>query len=392
MKRVKPLTESRIKALKPKDKQYRVADGDGLYIYVLPTGKLVWRLFYTQDGKKLSYTIGKYPKILLSEARDIANDKIENIKIGLTPTFETKRNNGRTLSDLIIEYMEYRTELSAGYKKDMQSFMDRDVSPFLSGVVLNDLTTSHIIMILKQIEKRGVVTVARKVKKFLSKMFRYATTNEYMKYNPADIDTSLILQHHEAQNYPHTIDKNILKDYFEKLNDCYCDKSTKYALWIAPYVFVRPTIIRLMEWTEIDFEKKIWSIPKNKMKMKRDHIVPLGERPIKILAKIERKSNFVFPSVRDHEKSMSENTLNKAIARLGFKGVLTAHGFRHTASTILNENIHVHGVSSDIIEVQMAHINKNTVKMTYNKAIYLHERMRLMDWWNNYLDAIYVGD
>lgn len=164
------------------------------------------------------------------------------------------------------------------------------------------------------------------------------------------------------------------------------------ALKLMPYVFLKPSNIRNAEWKEFDFEKRIWIIPGHKMKLKKPHIVPLTSSMIEIIKFMEPISKdcsiYVFPSYKSYYIPLSENTINQALHRLGYKGLITGHGFRHTASTILHENMHIHGVHSDAIEMQMAHTIPNSVKQTYNKAQYLPERIRLMQWWSDYIDRL----
>ena len=163
------------------------------------------------------------------------------------------------------------------------------------------------------------------------------------------------------------------------------------ALRLLPYLFVRPANIRFMEWSEIDFERAMWSIPAEKMKMKNAHIIPLSKQAVEILEKIKEYSGdyqYVFISPISTKRALSENTLNMGLKRLGYKDKMVSHGFRHTASTLLHENIEKHGCNSLIIEAQLAHVERNSVKATYNKAEYLSQRKHLMQWWADYLDEL----
>jgi len=203
-----------------------------------------------------------------------------------------------------------------------------------------------------------------------------------------------ILPKPEKTPFKNITDPKELGELLRAIHDYQGDISTKYALKLAPLVFVRPANIRYAEWGEIDFEKAVWRIPANKMKMRTPHIVPLSRQALQILEEVRRFNGsyrYVFVSPVSTIKPLSENTLNMGLKRLGFGDKMVSHGFRHTASTMLHENISIHGFHSEIIERQMAHAERNGVKAAYNHAEYLPERTKLMQWWADYLDKLRQG-
>jgi len=390
MARVKPLSDTQIKNLKPKEKVYKVADGDGLYLYVYPNGSKLWRLRITSGGNNTTKSLGAYPMIGLKEAR-ISRDNIRrDIFMGINPFIKIKPKTIKTFGLLLEEYLAHHDHLSSQYITDQRNMCTKYVAPFIGSRDIATIETSDIVDILSNMNTLGVWSYAMKTGALLNRVFRYATTMQYIKTNPmSGIDISIIIKKREIKNYAHITDKNTLKNVLKKISEYTGSNSVKTALMVAPYVFVRPTNLRQMEWEEIDFEEKIWTIPKDKMKRPRDHIVPLTDRVIELLkTQLGNNSKYVFPSPQNKQKPLSENVLNKALDGMGFRDIIRMHGFRHTASTFLNENIHIHGVPEYVIEAQLAHKIKNKIQDTYNKAQYKLERVHLMNWWSNYIDSL----
>lgn len=387
MSRTKPLTDHKIKALKPSDKMYKVADGNGLYLHINPHGSKRWYMRYILHGKSSMKSLGKYPTVSLKDARqkrDEFNSQIEN---GLKPV-EQKSNT--TFKEISEEYLYHRSELNEKYMNDIHSILKRDFYPSIGHIELDHITPAHMIDIYKGMENRGIKTATKKAGSLVNRIFKYAVTTQQTDNNPtANIDLSILLKKHSPNNFAHITDIKLFKELLQSINEYNGDIYTKTALQFMPYVFVRPANIQFALWDEFDFNKKVWIIPKEKMKMKRDHIVPLTNSMIKILDNVkDNGSAFVFPSPISTKRQLSNNTLNMALKRLGFKDLMTAHGFRHTASTFLHENIHIHGIQSDVIEMQLAHVEKNNVKGIYNKALYMSERVRLMEWWSSFIDEL----
>jgi integrase len=387
MARVKPLSDNQVKTLKPKDKEYKVADGDGLYLHIKANGSKLWRMRYYLHGKGSMKSLGKYPEVSIKEARNKRDVYMEQVTSGTKPRDTT---SDMTFSELTDEYLAHRNELSKGYMDDIKALMKRDFYPSVGHIGIDHVTTAHMISVFKDMERRGIKTATKKAGALVNRIFRYAVTMQYTDNNPvASIDLNILLKKHEPTNFAHITDVPLFKELLCAIEGYNGDIYTKTALQFMPYVFVRPANIREAKWSEFDFKKKVWLIPKEKMKMKKDHIVPLTDSMIEILDNVKNNnSEFVFPSPQSTKRQLSDNTLNVALKRLGFKDIMTSHGFRHTASTMLHENIHKHKVQSDVIEMQLAHVEKSNVKGVYNKALYTDERIRLMEWWSNFLDEL----
>ena len=389
MKTVKPLTELQIKKAKPKEKMYKLYDGEGLVLRINPAGKKTWLYDYKLNNKRNTYTIGKYPLFSLKEARDKKDELKKLVSQGVNPKFKNKTYTFKEISD---EYFELKlNELSQKHIKKLYSSLKANIFPFIGSMDINTIDSILIFSLLKRVQDRGAISYANKIFSLLERIYRYANTIGKAKKNIlAGIDKSLVLKKPKEQNFKHTTDPKELKNILLSIDEYFGDISTKRALQILPYLFVRPFNIRAMQWDEIDFDKKLWIIPAKKMKMKKEHIVPLYKTVMEILKQQKEFSysfsSYVFPSIISKTKIMSENTLNTALKRLGLN--VTSHGFRHTASTLLHENIHIHNFPSDIIEMQLAHTVGNSVHQTYNKALYIDSRIKLMNWWGEYLDNL----
>jgi len=386
MARVNPLTDSQCKNFKIKDKMYKVADGGGLYLHINKSGSKLWRLRLLINGKQTTKALGIYPAVSLKEARQKREDIKASLQNGINPfIIEVKRD----FKSLAEEYLQHRDDLSEKYSKKQKQILERNFYPLFGDILLEEIENADIINALKKMSNRGVITLAHKAGALLDRIFRYGVTLQYIKYNPMrDIDMSILLKKHKAKNFAHITDPKEFGELLRVIEDYKGDYSTKLALMLAPHVFMRPANIRMAEWNEIDIKNRVWVIPAKKMKMSRDHIVPLTDTVIEIIElNRDNGSKYLFPSPWSSAKPISENTMNIALKRMGYDGVMTSHGFRHTASTILHENIHIHKISSDVIEIQMAHID-GSVRGVYNKAIYLAERENLMNWWSEYINKI----
>jgi integrase len=394
MKTVKPLTELQIKKAKPKEKMYKIYDGEGLILRINPSGKKTWLYDYRLNNKRNTYTIGEYPLIPLKEARDKKDELKKLVSQGLNPKLANKHKI-YTFKEISDEYFELKkNELSQKHIEKLYSSLKANIFPFIGNMDINTIDSALIFSILKKVQDRGAISYANKIFSLVERIYRYAnTTGKANKNILAGIDKSLVLKKLKEQNFKHTTDPKELKNILLSIDEYFGDISTKRALQILPYLFVRPFNIRAMQWDEIDFDKKLWIIPAKKMKMKKEHIVPLYKTVIEILKQQKEfsysLSSYVFPSIISKTRIMSENTLNVALKRLGFN--ITSHGFRHTASTLLHENMHIHNIPSEVIETQLAHTVGNSVHQIYNKALYIDLRVKLMNWWGEYLDNLKIS-
>jgi len=388
--RVVPLTDSKIKAFKPRGKPYKVADGGGLYLHMSVAGSKIWKVRYKFRDKTTTISLGKYPVVSLKDARVLRIDVFKKIENGINPKNKVSKNKElATFEKLCSKYFTHRSDLGKEYVKDSKALLANHFYGVMGEIELNNIEAIQIIECIEFMNKKGLSEAIRKAGSMLDRIFKFGTTMQMIQYNPMrDIDMSILIRPYKKKNFVHITDEKEFKELLLDIEEYYGNFITKTALRFMPYVFVRPQNIRAAEWVEFDFDNKLWSIPKEKMKTQRDHIVPLTDSMINILDEMRGNgSKWVFPSPQSPFRMMSENTLNMGLKRLGYKDKMTSHGFRHTASTMLNEYSHIHGIGRDMIEVQMAH-TIGGVEGVYNKATYLTKRRSLMQFWSDFLDDL----
>lgn len=400
----KPLSDTEIKKAKQKDKTYKISDGGGLSLVVKNNGTKFFRFDFTFNGKRKSMSFGMYPEVSLKEARDIKENTKKLLSEGTDPIIEKKRSmrNIETTFERIAE--KWLSIMQSEWKEvtlnKTRSRFVRHVYPYIGSKQIEDITRLEILMILEKLQEQDVYELTNRILNNIERVYKYAVTYEYVKHNIiADIDKKNILKRKEVQHVPALTKEEEIRELMNDLQnfgDIYqSDISTVYALQLAPYVFLRPYNLRYLEWTEVDFENKLLDIPASKMKMKQDFLLPLSDTAIEIINAIKpysfENSPYVFPSATSNLKPLSENTLNHALMKMGYKGIMTTHGFRSMFSTIAHENIDEHGFNSDIIEACLAHSEQNKVKAAYNrtnKMKYFKEKRNLIMWWKAWLTKL----
>jgi integrase len=405
-RKVTPLTDTEVKNAKSKEKDYILPDGNNLHLLVKATASKVWEVRYTVNGKTTKTTIGTYPAVTLAKARQIRDEYKAKAKQGINPTVERKESKQlqkledlkavTTLDSVIDEYLQIiKGGISLKHYQKISRRFEVDISPFIGNNPIDEITHFQLLECIKRIESRGAKTLAKDALSYCEAAWRYAVGMGRTSFNiTANIDKKTSFEKTKKKNYPHITDPKEFGGLLKAIDTYNGDYSTKWALKLLPLLFVRPANIRFMEWSEIDFDKCIWSIPADKMKMKAAHIVPLAAQAIEILQEVHKYNGsykYVFISPVSTIKPLSENTLNMGLMRLGYKDKMVSHGFRHTASTLLHENKEMHGLDSLVIEAQLAHVERNSVKAVYNKAEYLSQRVKLMRWWANHLDTLKAG-
>ena len=406
MKRsVKKLTELELKkAAVKEDKDYNLSDGDGLYFIVRRNGSKFFRLDFRYGGKRLSMSLGTYPKISLKEARDKKDECKKLLSENINPISEKrvkKSSESLTLGMIIDEWLELRAKSSSEATVTQNRRMLKNITNWLGNIAIKDIKRVDIINILEKIQNKGIIEIAHRLLSLMNKIYMFAVTKEYIEHNIfADIDKKSVLIpsnkniHHPAITIPSEI-KELLKDINSIEEKFKSDISVIFIFKIIPYVFVRSENIRLMRWDELDLEKGIWEIPKEKMKTHIAFVCPLPRQAKDIIKQIEpyskHRSEFVFPSPSKNDRGVSGATLSDTLNRLGYKNRHTFHGFRSMFSTNAYECYKEHGFHSDIIESCLAHKEKNRVKASYNresKYKYFEEKKELMQWWADWLDKI----
>jgi len=385
------LTDAQIRSLKPADKPARFFDSGGLYLEVSPAGGKLWRFKYRFNGKHKTYSIGKYPLTSLSEARDELQKAKKLLEKGIDPSAskrQSKFEQSKTFETVSREWWHAkRGKWSSGHASLVWSRLEKNVLPWLKSRPITEFTTRELLEVLRKVEGRGAIETARRIGQVLNQIFIYSVASGYCENNPAS-SLNQAVKERKVKNFAAITEPKQIKELLKAIDGFTGSFVVLSALKLAPFVFVRPGELRKAEWKEIDFDQSGWTIPAEKMKMRRPHIVPLSRQAIEILKALEPltgSGRYVFPSIRTAARPMSENTINVALRRLGYsKDEMTGHGFRTMASTRLHEM----GWKSEIIEMQLAHADTNKIRGTYNKAEYLDSRIEMMQAWSDYLDCL----
>ena len=387
------LSDAKVRNAKPRAKPYKIADGEGLFIVIMPSGSKYWRLKYFCAGKEKLLALGVYPGITLADARDRRAQARKVLAAGNDPgevKKEAKRaatlNNANTFEVVAREWCEKRKhEWAPGSVRCKLHYLEKQLLPTLGHRAITAITAPQVLNLLRVIKQKGTLNTAQRVMQMCGQIFRYAIATGRAERNPVpDLRGALItpVVKHQA-----SLKASDLPDYLRNLEAYDGSLQTKLGLRFLLLTFVRTKELRGAEWTEIDWKKAEWRIPAERMKMKEVHIVPLSRQAIATLRELEKLTGsrqYVFPNQHNPATFMSENTMLYALYRMGYHSRATGHGFRSTASTILNE----HEFRADVIERQLAHSERNRVRAAYNYAQYLPERRKMMQWWADYLDRV----
>jgi integrase len=387
------LTETRIRAAKPTEKPYKLFDERGLFMLVTTAGGRLWRFRYRLGGVEKLLTLGAYPDVSLKRAREKRDDARRSVADGIDPGAKRRAEHDAEINTFVAVADEWlltkkNVLTPATWERDHRQ-IHKWVVPYLGNKPIASIEAPELLEVLKRIEAKGVIDTAHRSREVCGRVFRYAIATGRAKHDiAADLVGALAprtTQHHAAITDPAKVG-----ELLRAIDGYDGQPTTGAALRLAPYVFVRPTELRAAEWSEItlDSEQPEWRIPAERMKMREAHIVPLARQSVNILRELQPitgRQQYVFPAIGGGGRPLSENTLNGAIRRLGYSGEeMTAHGFRTMASTLLNEQ----GVHPDLIELQLAHAERNTVRAAYNRAQRLAERREMMQCWADYLDKL----
>jgi integrase len=385
------LTAAHIRNAKPKAKPYKLADGNGLYLLVKPSGSRLWRYKYRIDSRENVFAVGRYPQISLQQARESRENAYLLVKRGTHPASERAvgrlsviDSSANTFSSLANEWVERnRARWSAYYLSQVQVIMADNVMPSIGRLPIKMVTANQLLTIVKKVEVRGAATVALLIRQWCSAIFRYAISTLRADGDPAAALKGAIdrpkVKHRRALSAKH------VGLFARQLGSAEGGEAIKIGLEILLLTFVRPGELRGAMWDEIDLNLAEWRIPAERMKMDTPHTIPLSQQVVKLFKRLKTVSTGlpqVFPNARDSERVMSPTTFNRFLERMGYAGRLSAHGFRATASTILNEK----GFRSDVIERQLAHQERDKVRASYNHAEYLPERRKMMQDWADFVD------
>ncbi len=393
------LSDAAIRAAKPGAAQFKLYDEGGLFMIVKPSGGKLWRLKYRHVGKEQQLTIGRYPDVGLKDAREKRDQARKLIAAGANPAFEKKRAAVAASVGAANTFAAVAEELIA--KRDREGLKDvttgktRWLLSLLAAEIgqrpVAEIEPYELLDVLKKVETSGRLETSKRLLAFASRVFRYAVATARANRNvAADLQGALVapkVKHHAA-----IIDPIAVGALLRAIEDFDGQPVTMWALRLAPHVFARPGELRQAEWAEIDLGAAVWRIPGRRMKMKKEHVVPLSMQAVAILTEargLTGGGRFVFPGQRTPKRPMSENTLNAALRRLGYgSDEMTSHGFRSTASTLLNES---GKWSVDAIERALAHGDTDSVRAAYHRGTHWQERVKMAQWWSDHLDALRDG-
>ncbi len=389
------LTDTAVRSAKPRTKPYKLFDERGLYLFVKPGGFRYWRFKYHIAGREKLLSFGVYPDVSLAKARGRRDAARQLVVDGIDPAMRKqaeKSADANTFKAIALEWIDKQSFTPKTLKKAKWMFDDL-LFPHLGSKPIRGITAPEVLATARRLEVRGKIETAHRCKQRASQIFRYAIATGRAERDPA-ADLRGALAPLKVTNRAAITDPRRVGELMRAIDGYSGHLTTEYALKLAPLVFVRPGELRAAEWTEfrLDGPNPEWRIPAARMKMRELHVVPLARQAVVLLRDFQSQAGggrFLFASLRTAARPISENTLGAALRRLGFtKDEMSAHGFRAMASTLLNER----GFSPDVIELQLAHAERNEVRAAYNRAQRLDERRRMMQEWADYLDELRVGD
>jgi len=393
------LTATQVKNLKPKEKLYTVSDTAGLSLEVTTKGAKRWRFRYRFKNKPMRKSLGLYPDVSLARAREKRDEARKALADGIEPFAlkqeiqEVEQTKSKTFKEWSEFYMEKVSEnLSAVHIERSLKGWKKDVYPLIGDIPINDIKPKDIIGILNQMTKRGVKESAKKTFSSISRVYDVAIANypDEVEINPCkSVSLKDVIGASKTNNYPIITDDKELGILLNLIDEYKGHISTKLALKLIAHTFVRPANIRFAEWDEMNIKNKQWIIPAHKMKTKKQLIVPLSQQSLEIIEEAKKHSQdskLLFPSTRGKNTPLSDAAMVGALRRIGYtKEEIVAHSFRGIFSTIAHENGQY---AHNVIETQLAHTVGSKVSQAYNRALYLKERVEMMQWYSNHLDYI----
>jgi len=393
------LTDNKIKNLKPKEKSYPAADGNGLTLYTLPTGTKTWRLRYRFHGRADMLVLGKYPSISLKEARGLKEFYLSVLEKGTDPKIYKKQQKSMQQDRLTFKgsfdmWIDNHQGREGGWTerttKKLVSAFDKHVFPYIGALYVEDIKTPDVYEVLQRIDDNGKSEVLKKVKRLMSRVFKDCVVQGLIEYDPVANISNDNFRKSVVKHYATVTSEKDIKSLMSKL-ELYKQKGTyqvAMALNLAPYLMLRPGEVAKLTWKNIEFDNKLIRIFSGDMKMRREHIVPMSNKVYSIFKEIKSynlSTVFVFPSPVKPNEAITPDSFRVALKSLNIpKELFTPHGFRSMASTRLNEM----GFNRDWIEIQLAHVDSNAVRRTYNNALYFEQRVDMIQQWSDYLDNL----
>lgn len=391
-----PLSDTAIRAAKPKEKTYLMTDGEGMYLEITPAGGKWWRFKYRFDGKQKRISLGTYPDTGLKEAREKRQEARRLLATGVDPSENRKAQKAAGSGEVANSFEVIAREWFGrqaptwvpSHSEKIISRLERDLFPWLGRREIGTITAPVLLGALRRIEERGAVETAHRALQNCGQIFRYAIATGRADRDPCPALRGALAPVKQT-HYPAVTDPKKIGALLRAMDSYEGTLVTKCALRLAPLVFVRPGELRAAEWSEIDLDKAEWTIPAARMKMGIAHLVPLSKQAVSILEEVQALTGdvrFVFPSARTSDRPMSDNAILAALRRMGIpKEEMTGHGFRAMARTVLDEVLHFR---PDYIEHQLAHSVRDPNGRAYNRTAYILERRQMMQAWADYLDTL----
>lgn len=392
------LSDKEIKSAKPKEKEYILSDGDGLRLRVKPNGSKLWLLNYTHPikRKRTNLSLGKYPDLSLANARKASQEARELLAQGIDPQEDRKRQqqehkaiHQHTFINLAKEWFEIKKDdVTPGYAVDIWRSLELHIFPTLSNTPVKEISAPHVIELLKPIEAKGSLETVKRLAQRLNEIMNFATNCGLVQANPLT-GIKAAFKKPKKENMA-ALKPAELPELMGAIANASIKRTTRCLIEWQLHTMARPSEASGAKWEEVDWDEKVWTIPAERMKKRREHRIPLTEQALELLLVIKPISGhreFIFPSDRDPKKPCNSQTANMALKRMGFAGRLVSHGLRSLASTTLNEQ----GVDRDLIEAALAHVDDNQVRSAYNRTDYLERRRPMMCWWSGYIEEAAKG-
>jgi integrase len=389
------LTNAVISGAKPREKPFKLSDGGGLYLLVNPSGSRWWRFKFRVHGRENLLSLGIFPEVPLREARELRDEARRDLRKGIDPAAKrrtARMAGGETFKAIAQEWFDkFSPNWVQSYSSKVIRRLEICVFPWIGKMPISQIKAPDLLSCLRRVEARGKLGTAHRALQVCGRVFRYAVATGRAERDPSG-DLRGALPPKQEKHHASFTDPASLAGLLRAIDAYDGSAVVRNALRLAPMVFVRPGELRAAEWKEFNLDAGEWRIGAERMKMRVQHIVPLSRQAVAILHEmhpVTGAGRFVFPSPRTDTRPLSDNGMLAALRRMGFeRGVLTVHGFRSTASTLLNEQ----GWNPDAIERQLAHSERDGVRAAYNYAEYLPERRKMMQFWSEYLDSLRAGN
>ncbi len=390
------LTDTAIRKAKPVNKPFKLSDGAGMFLLINPIGSKLWRFKFRLNGKEDLLSFGSYPEVSLARARKMRESARELVMQGIDPRDHKKEQiaviEAQTVNSfgkVAADWFEVkRTQITTNHANDVWRSIERDLLPILGKVPIVNLKAKDCIDVLRPLEARGVLETVKRHCQRINEIMTYSVNAGIIEVNPV-VGINQVFASPEKENML-SIKPSDLDCFMQALSRASIKPITRYLIEWQLHTMSRPSEAAGTRWDEINMITKEWRIPPERMKKRRTHVVPLSQQAMVILQHMQQisgLSQFVFPSINNFHKPMNSSTANMAIKRMGYGGVLVAHGMRSIASTALNEQ----GFNADWIEAALAHVSDNEIRNAYNRALYLEQRKDMMQWWSDFIDTAAQG-